>query len=76
MLSVQANTGPKWESKSSKAFFRGRDSRWERLDLMMMSREHPDIIDAVLTNMFFFPKDEEKYGKVIRRISFFDFFKV
>ena len=39
------------------AFWRGRDSRRERLDLVKMSDKHPDIIDAELTAMFFFKKE-------------------
>lgn len=76
MLSVQANTGPTWENKSNVAFWRGRDSCRERLQLVEMSRKHPDMIDAALTNMFFFPKDENKYGQIVKPVSFFDFFKV
>ncbi|PVD20835.1 hypothetical protein C0Q70_18996 [Pomacea canaliculata] len=75
MLSVQANTGPTWENKSNVAFWRGRDSCRERLQLVEMSRKHPDMIDAALTNMFFFPKDENKYGQIVKPVSFFDFFK-
>lgn len=75
LLSVQANTGPKWQNKSSVAFWRGRDSRNERLELVRMSRRNPDIIDAKLTNMFFF-KHEEDLGELVKHISFFDFFKV
>ena len=26
--------------------------------------------------MFFFPKDEEKFGELVKSVSFFDFFKV
>ncbi|KAI0214981.1 Protein O-glucosyltransferase 2 [Lamellibrachia satsuma] len=74
LLSVQANTGPKWQNKSSVAFWRGRDSRNERLELVRMSRRNPDIIDAKLTNMFFF-KHEEDLGELVKHISFFDFFK-
>jgi len=75
MMSVQANTGPKWENKSSVAFWRGRDSRQERLDLVRMSRRHPDIVDAKLTRMFFF-KHTPDLGDTVEHISFFDFFKV
>ena len=75
MLSVQANTGPRWENKSSLAFFRGRDSRQERLDLVRMSRKHPDVIDAKLTNMFFF-KHTEDLGELVKHVSFYDFFEV
>lgn len=76
MFSTQANTGPKWSNKTNVAFWRGRDSRKERLDLVEMSRNNPEIVDAALTNMFFFPKDENKYGKIVKHVSFFDFFKV
>ena len=75
MMSVQANTGPRWENKSSLAFWRGRDSRQERLDLVRMSRRHPDIIDARLTRMFFF-KHTPDLGETVDPVSFFDFFKV
>ena len=76
IFSVQANTGPKWEDKSDIAFWRGRDSRQERLDLAEMSLKHPDLIDAALTFMFFFKKNEEKHGPTVKPVSFFDFFKV
>lgn len=75
LLSVQANTGPPWRNKSSVAFWRGRDSRQERLDLVRLSRKHPDLIDAKLTNMFFF-KHSDDLGEVVKHVSFFDFFKV
>ncbi|XP_052062792.1 protein O-glucosyltransferase 2-like isoform X1 [Mytilus californianus] len=75
VFSVQGNTGPQWENKTAKAFWRGRDSRQERLDLVVLSRKQPKIIDAALTHMFFFPKDPEKYGELVKTISFFDFFK-
>ncbi|XP_013409314.1 KDEL motif-containing protein 1 [Lingula anatina] len=75
LMSVQGNTGPKWENKTEVALFRGRDSRQERLDLAEMSLKHPDLIDAKLTNMFFFKKDESKHGPLVKHISFFDFFK-
>ena len=74
-MSVQANTGPRWENKSSLAFWRGRDSRQERLDLVRMSHRHPDVIDARLTRMFFF-KHTPDLGETVDPVSFFDFFKV
>ncbi len=58
------------------AFWRGRDSREERLQLVEMAKQHPNMINASLTNMFFFPKDEEKYGKIVKPVSFFSFFEV
>lgn len=76
IFSVQANTGPKWAEKSEIAFWRGRDSRQERLALAELSRKRPDMVDAALTFMFFFPKNEEKYGPTVKPVSFFDFFKV
>jgi hypothetical protein len=76
MLSVQANTGPKWKDKTPKAFWRGRDSREERLNLVVMGRKKPELYDVALTNFFFFPYDEKKYGPKMQHISFFDFFKV
>lgn len=76
MMSVQANTGPPWESKNSTAVWRGRDSRKERLELVKLSRKHPELIDAAFTNFFFFKHDESLYGPIVKHISFFDFFKV
>lgn len=76
MLSVQGNTGPEWPDKIPKGFWRGRDSRQERLDLIDLSRKHPDIINASLTNFFFFRDKEKQYGPKEKHISFFDFFKV
>eukprot|EP00112_Aurelia_sp_Birch-Aquarium-sp1_P019495 Seg483.1 transcript_id=Seg483.1/GoldUCD/mRNA.D3Y31 product="KDEL motif-containing protein 2" protein_id=Seg483.1/GoldUCD/D3Y31 len=74
MMSVQGNTGPKWKSKIGKAVFRGRDSRQERLDLVVMGRKKPELYDVALSNFFFFKYEEEKYGPK-QRMSFFDFFK-
>ena len=42
----------------------------------MMSKKQPDIIDAKLTNMFFFRDKEAEVGPLVKHISFFDFFKV
>lgn len=75
---MRAATSPSWTNKEPKAFWRGRDSRQERLDLVLMSRQRPDLIDAALTNMFFFTDDESvsKYGPTVNKSSFFEFFKV
>lgn len=76
MMSVQGNTGPAWQQKISKAFWRGRDSRKERLELVKLARANPDMLDAALTNFFFFKHDESLYGPLVKHVSFFDFFKV
>lgn len=76
MLSVQSNGSPNWPDKITKAFWRGRDSREERLKLVMMAKKNPDLFDAALTNFFFFKHDESKYGPKVKHVSFFDFFKV
>ncbi|GIY12573.1 protein O-glucosyltransferase 2 [Caerostris extrusa] len=73
ILSVMGNSGPSWEEKIQMAFWRGRDSRQERLDLVKLSREHPSLINASLTNFFFFRKEEAEYGPKSEYISFFDF---
>lgn len=76
MMSVQSNTGPPWPEKNATAFWRGRDSRQERLELVKLSRAHPNLIDAAFTNFFFFKHDESLYGPLVKHVSFFDFFKV
>ncbi|KXJ06225.1 KDEL motif-containing protein 1, partial [Exaiptasia diaphana] len=40
-----------------------------------MGRKKPELYDVALTNFFFFPYDEKKYGPKMKHISFFDFFK-
>ncbi|XP_028292086.1 LOW QUALITY PROTEIN: protein O-glucosyltransferase 2 [Gouania willdenowi] len=75
MMSVQANTGPPWSEKNSTAFWRGRDSCQERLELVKLSRAHPETVDAAFTNFFFFKHDESLYGPLVKHVSFFDFFK-
>ncbi|XP_032794179.2 protein O-glucosyltransferase 2 [Daphnia magna] len=74
MLSVQSNPEIRWENKQDKAFWRGRDSRRERLNLVKLSRRHPELINASLTNFFFFRDEEKTYGPKEDHISFFKFF--
>ncbi|MBN3324963.1 KDEL2 protein, partial [Atractosteus spatula] len=74
LLSVQGNTGPSWGNKTERAFFRGRDSREERLLLAQLSREHPPLLDAGITGFFFFRDREKELGKA-PLVGFFDFFK-
>lgn len=76
MLSVQGNIDKKWDKKIEKAFWRGRDSRKERLRLIDIAREHPDLFNASLTNFFFFRDEEKYYGPKVPYISFFKFFDV
>lgn len=75
MLSVQRKDYP-WDTKEDKAFFRGRDSRRERLDIVDLSKKHPDLLNASLTNFFFFRNEEDKYGPKVPHISFMEFFRV
>lgn len=75
MLSVQKMHVP-WAKKISKAFWRGRDSRRERLQLIDISRLHPDLFNVSMTNFFFFRDEAEKYGPKVPHMSFFKFFDV
>lgn len=75
MLSVMGNSEPEWEQKHKVAFWRGRDSRQERLDLVKIARKYPAMINASLTNFFFFRNAEAEYGPKAEYVSFFDFFK-
>uniref|UniRef100_A0A3Q1EVR8 Protein O-glucosyltransferase 3 n=1 Tax=Acanthochromis polyacanthus TaxID=80966 RepID=A0A3Q1EVR8_9TELE len=74
LLSVQGHTGPPWVNKSDQAFFRGRDSREERLHLVSLSKKNPGLLDAGITGWFFFRDREKQVGKV-PLVGFFDFFK-
>ncbi|XP_017347353.1 protein O-glucosyltransferase 3 isoform X2 [Ictalurus punctatus] len=74
LLSVQGNTGPVWGNKTERAFFRGRDSREERLNLVTMSKKNPELLDAGITAFFFFREREKDLGKA-PLVGFFDFFK-
>lgn len=75
LLSVQGNSGPAWEAKKPCGFWRGRDSCVERLDLVTLSRRHPDLLNASLTNFFFFRDKMDIYGPQASHVSFFEFFK-
>ncbi|XP_054476209.1 protein O-glucosyltransferase 3 [Anoplopoma fimbria] len=74
LLSVQGNTGPPWINKTDRAFFRGRDSREERLHLVSLSKKSPELLDAGITGWFFF-RDREKHVGKAPLVGFFDFFK-
>ncbi|RNA44218.1 KDEL motif-containing, partial [Brachionus plicatilis] len=77
ILSVLDYSLPEWNSKINKSFWRGRDSRQERLRLVDLSEDYPNIIDAALTNLFFYrePENLKKYSNLTKRTPFFDFFK-
>lgn len=75
LLSVQGNIEKSWEEKVPQAFWRGRDSSRERLSLLEISQKYPDLINASITNYFFFREQEKIYGKS-PHISFFKFFNV
>lgn len=75
LLSVQGNTDTPWERKIEKLFWRGRDSCRERLDLIDISRKHPDLFNASITNFFFYKGEMDKYGPGQKHISFFNFFE-
>lgn len=76
MLSVQANIGIPWSKKIQKAFWMGRDSNKHRLSLIDISRKHPDLINASITNFFFYKDLKDQYGSGKKPISFFKFFDV
>lgn len=75
ILSVQ-NAKTSWTEKQPIAFWRGRDSRRERLDLIDIARQHPQLFNVSLTNFFFFRNEEAIYGPKTPHISFFEFFNV
>ena len=62
-----------WKEKTEQLFWRGRDSRRERLDLVRLSKKHPENINASITAFFFFRDQEEELGRH-PYVSFFDFF--
>lgn len=66
---------PDWSRKEPKAFWRGRDSRPERLSLVRMSKMNFPLLDAQMTNYFFFRDEEKELGRT-PHVSFKDFFKV
>jgi hypothetical protein len=70
MLSVQGNIDKKWHKKLEKAFWRGKYSQRERLKLIAIAHEHPDLFNAFLTNFLY--RDEVKYyGHKVPHVSFF-----
>lgn len=76
MLSIQSNIDKPWSQKIQKAFWMGRDSNKHRLNLIDISKAHSDLINASITNFFFYKELKEKYGPGKKPISFFKFFDV
>ena len=77
-LSVQRTRGDPWEEREPRAFFRGRDSNRERLDLVRLHRNNTQLFNVALTNWFFFKDEysEEVYGPKEKNVGFHEFFKV
>jgi len=73
ILAIQGKNGVAWEDKEEVLFWRGRDSRKERLKLAEMSLKNPELINASITAYFFFRQEQERLGKS-KAVSFFDFF--
>ncbi|KAF7275167.1 hypothetical protein GWI33_012120 [Rhynchophorus ferrugineus] len=74
MLSVQGNFKYVWEDRKEILFWRGRDSNKNRLNLIKISKTHPELFNVSLTNFFFFKDEEDTYGPRSEHISFFKFF--
>lgn len=74
ILSVQKEKYT-WDAKIPKGFFKGRDSRKERLELVTLTKKHPDLLNCSITNFFFFKDEIPIYGPKTDHIPFTDFFK-
>ena len=75
-MTAMSNSELRWSEKVPKLFWRGRDSRQERLDLILLARKYPNLINASLTNFFFFRDQIDVYGPKANYTSFFKFFDV
>lgn len=75
VLSVLGKQSIKFDDKKDVLFWRGRDSNEHRLKLVRLSKNHSDIINASLTNFFFFRDQIEELGPKSPYIPFFDFFE-
>lgn len=74
-MSVQ-NVDKSWSDREPQAFWRGRDSRMERLKLIDIARKYPKLFNASLTNFFFYRDKESQYGPKQPHVSFYKFFDV
>lgn len=77
ILGVMGQQGVAFDDKIAKAFFRGRDSNRIRLLLVLYSKRTPELVDAAITNFFFFrePDELQRYGPTVKHMSLFDFFQ-
>jgi len=74
LQNIQGNIGPEWKSKIPIGFWRGRDSREQRLDLARLSMSYPEKVDAKLTQALFFKHVPSMYGDIVPKIPFREFF--
>ncbi|KAL7039519.1 hypothetical protein ACKWTF_000009 [Chironomus riparius] len=65
----------RWNEKISKGFFKGRDSRRERLELVLLAKKYANLLNCTITNFFFFKDEISIYGPKTDHIAFTDFFK-
>ena len=72
---LQGKMGSDWSEKVPIGFWRGRDSREQRLDLCRLSKSYPEKIDAKLTEAMFFKHVPSVYGDVVPRVPFRKFFE-
>lgn len=67
----------RWESKIDKAIWRGTDTKKIRLELVNISRNHQDLLDAKITQFSYSDKETAKiYGPKAPRMDFHKFFQV
>jgi hypothetical protein len=70
MLSVQGNIDKKWD-KNWESNWKDRDSQRERLKLIAIAHEHPDLFSASLGNFFFYKDEVKNYGP--KSVTYFIF---
>ncbi|CAG2166227.1 unnamed protein product, partial [Oppiella nova] len=75
ILSVFGRQSMAFDHKKEMLFWRGRDSNEYRLKLVELSRKHTNLINASLTNFFFFRDQMEALGPKSPYIPFFEFFR-
>jgi hypothetical protein len=77
ILGVLGQQPVSFQDKKPQVFFRGRDSNRIRLLLVLYSKKTPELVDAALTNFFFFREEEDlkKYGPTVKHTSLYDFFE-